>query len=112
MYVYKAILPFLSLYDAFSCKLAAYAPVLLEQKASQLRKENKLRCHDCRRIRTVFAGDDREYVSESNASEATTLTRFTSWKHILAKNIIRPLELFIGEPIIQLLGVYMAFVYV
>ena len=112
MYVYKAILPFLSLYDAFSCKPAAYAPVLLEQKASQLRKEKKLRPHDYRHIRSVFAGDDREYVPELNASDVTTLTRFTSWKHILAKNIIRPFELFIDEPIIQLLGVYMAFVYV
>lgn len=35
-----------------------------------------------------------------------------SWKHIFAKAIVRPFALFAREPIIQLLGIYMAFVYV
>lgn len=34
------------------------------------------------------------------------------WKRIFAKAIFRPFALFAREPIIQLLGVYMAFVYV
>ena len=34
-----------------------------------------------------------------------------SWKHIFAKALTRPFLLFAREPIIQLLGVYMAFIY-
>ena len=34
-----------------------------------------------------------------------------SWKAILIKALVRPFKLFICEPIVQLLGVYMAFVY-
>lgn len=32
-----------------------------------------------------------------------------TWKHILAKGLVRPFALFVREPILQLLGVYMAF---
>ena len=34
-----------------------------------------------------------------------------SWKVIFSKALVRPFKLFIFEPIVQLLGVYMAFVY-
>ena len=34
-----------------------------------------------------------------------------SWQHLLSKALIRPFELFASEPIIQLLGLYMAFIY-
>lgn len=34
-----------------------------------------------------------------------------SWKAIFSKALVRPFKLFICEPIVQLLGVYMAFVY-
>ena len=34
-----------------------------------------------------------------------------SWKKIFAKALVRPFALFAREPIIQLLGVYMAFLY-
>jgi hypothetical protein len=34
-----------------------------------------------------------------------------SWKAIFSKALVRPFKLFIFEPIVQLLGVYMAFVY-
>ena len=34
-----------------------------------------------------------------------------SWKAIFKKALVRPFKLFICEPIVQLLGVYMAFVY-
>ncbi|TFY76491.1 hypothetical protein EWM64_g7523 [Hericium alpestre] len=47
----------------------------------------------CITIRTIFEGDNRH------------------WRTILARALIRPLELFITEPIVQLFGVYMAFVY-
>lgn len=34
-----------------------------------------------------------------------------SWTAIFTKALVRPFKLFIYEPIVQLLGVYMAFVY-
>ena len=34
-----------------------------------------------------------------------------SWKTIVKKALVRPFVLFAREPIVQLLGVYMAFVY-
>jgi hypothetical protein len=34
-----------------------------------------------------------------------------SWKAIFSKALFRPFKLFICEPIVQLLGAYMAFVY-
>lgn len=38
-----------------------------------------------------------------------TFTR--SWRSIFSKALIRPFKLFFREPIIQLLGIYMAFIY-
>lgn len=46
-----------------------------------------------RHIRTPFQSDDRH------------------WKRIFAKALIRPFALFVREPIVQLLGIYMAFIY-
>ncbi|KAG1839999.1 MFS polyamine transporter [Suillus subalutaceus] len=46
-----------------------------------------------REIRTVFEGQDR------------------SWRTIMAKSLSRPFALFAHEPIVQLLGVYMAYIY-
>lgn len=34
-----------------------------------------------------------------------------SWRFIFAKALIRPFALFVREPIIQLIGIYMAFIY-
>lgn len=70
-----------------------FAPVLLERRASKLRKELALDPNNTRQIRTPFEGKNRH------------------WKEIFAKAIIRPFALFVEEPIIQLLGVYIAFVY-
>lgn len=39
------------------------------------------------------------------------LTPIPSWKHIFRKALTRPFAIFAHEPIIQVLGVYMAFVY-
>ena len=33
------------------------------------------------------------------------------WQAIMIKSLVRPFELFAQEPIIQLLGVYMAYLY-
>lgn len=46
-----------------------------------------------REIRTRFDGADRH------------------WQQIVSKALVRPFKLFYFEPIVQLLGVYMAFVY-
>jgi hypothetical protein len=34
-----------------------------------------------------------------------------SWKVMFSKALVRPFKMFIHEPIVQLLGLYMAFVY-
>ncbi|EIN05407.1 MFS general substrate transporter [Punctularia strigosozonata HHB-11173 SS5] len=84
-----------------------YVPVLLERKAAKIRKEmyghssqKKLDAEDAekvgpkrRRVRTKFEGVDR------------------TWKVIFQRALTRPFLLFAREPIIQLLGVYMAFIY-
>lgn len=72
----------------------SFAPYLLEKKAIKMRKTMDLERGPYRSVRTVFetAGD-------------------RSWKSIFAKALIRPFRLFVQEPIIQVLGIYMAFIY-
>jgi hypothetical protein len=75
-----------------------YAPVLLERKAKILRRQiaedpdsekGLMPSH----VRTVYADDSR------------------TWSNIFSKALTRPFLIFAREPIIQLLGVFMAFVY-
>ncbi|KZT25464.1 MFS polyamine transporter [Neolentinus lepideus HHB14362 ss-1] len=68
-----------------------FAPVLLERKAARMRAEAD--AEKGLNFRTAFDSEDRH------------------WKKIFAKSLSRPFVLFAREPIIQLLGVYMAFVY-
>ncbi|KAF7970479.1 hypothetical protein HWV62_23837 [Athelia sp. TMB] len=76
----------------------SFAPLLLERKATKIRK---LAASDSdekgyaryTHIRTRFQSDDRH------------------WKRLFARAILRPFALFAREPIVQLLGVYMAFIY-
>ncbi|KAI0366301.1 MFS polyamine transporter [Pilatotrama ljubarskyi] len=70
-----------------------YAPILLERKAIRIRKSMDPEKAQTREVRTVFDGADRH------------------WKNIVKKALIRPFVLFYHEPIVQLLGIYMAFVY-
>ncbi|KAI0636206.1 MFS polyamine transporter [Trametes polyzona] len=70
-----------------------FAPILLERKAEQMRKSMDPEKAQAREIRTVFDGADRH------------------WKNIVKKALTRPFVLFFREPIVQLLGIYMAFVY-
>ncbi|THH06070.1 hypothetical protein EW145_g4340 [Phellinidium pouzarii] len=70
-----------------------FAPLLLERKAYKLRKELGMAKTDKSRVTTALQDLDN------------------SWKQIMSKAIVRPFALFAHEPIIQLLGVYMAFVY-
>ncbi|KAI0051540.1 MFS polyamine transporter [Auriscalpium vulgare] len=70
-----------------------YAPVLLERKAEQIKQNMDEEKANRTHVRTVFQTPDRH------------------WKAIIGKALIRPFALFIYEPIIQVLGLYMAFVY-
>ncbi|KAI0077547.1 MFS polyamine transporter [Panus rudis PR-1116 ss-1] len=70
-----------------------FAPLLLERKANRIRKSMDPEKADGREVRTIFDGADRH------------------WKNIVAKALVRPFALFVREPIVQLLGVYMAFIY-
>ncbi|PSR70787.1 hypothetical protein PHLCEN_2v13349, partial [Hermanssonia centrifuga] len=71
------------------------SPLLMERKAARMRKEMESDPEKAtaREIRTRFDHSDRH------------------WKQIFAKSLVRPFKLFWYEPIAQLLGAYMAFVY-
>lgn len=95
-------------------KFVAFAPVLLERKADLIRKSMDPEKGAQREVRTVFDGADRQYVHHQCSILMCLLTSTPcalSWKHIFAKALVRPFKLFYREPIIQLLGLYMAFIY-
>ncbi|KII94376.1 hypothetical protein PLICRDRAFT_36640 [Plicaturopsis crispa FD-325 SS-3] len=71
-----------------------FAPTLLERKAQQIRKSMGIDKSDSSRVHTPFQGRDDFH-----------------WKAIFAKSLTRPFVLFYRELIVQLLGVYMAFIY-
>ncbi|KAJ6585510.1 MFS polyamine transporter [Mycena capillaripes] len=71
----------------------SYAPFLLEQKANQIRKSLDAEKGPVRHVRSKYASEDR------------------TWKKIIQIALTRPFVLFYYEPIVQLLGIYMAFVY-
>ncbi|KAH9476320.1 Efflux pump vrtL [Psilocybe cubensis] len=71
-----------------------FAPFILEQKAKAIRQEMEQGARAHREVRTIF---------ESAESR--------SWQRIFAKALTRPFQLFAFETIVQILGVYMAFVY-
>jgi multidrug resistance protein len=70
-----------------------YAPLLLERKAERIRRSMDTEKLPFKEIRTVFEGQDR------------------SWRTIMKKSLSRPFALFAHEPIVQLLGIYMAYLY-
>ncbi|KAF8553172.1 MFS general substrate transporter [Imleria badia] len=71
-----------------------YAPLLLERKAERIRRSTDVEKAPHREVRTIFDGkEDR------------------SWRAIMIKSLVRPFALFVQEPIIQLLGIYMAYLY-
>ncbi|THU87858.1 MFS polyamine transporter [Dendrothele bispora CBS 962.96] len=74
----------------------AYAPVLLERKAQRIRKslaDDPEKAGVNVDVRTVYDGDDR------------------TWKKIFSKALTRPFMIFTREPIAQVIGFYIAFVY-
>ncbi|KAJ8585549.1 MFS general substrate transporter [Rhizopogon salebrosus TDB-379] len=70
-----------------------FAPLLLERKAKRIRRSMDVEKAPYREIRTVFEGRDR------------------SWQTIMTEALSRPFVLFVREPIVQLLSVYMAYLY-
>ncbi|KAG2753484.1 MFS general substrate transporter [Suillus brevipes Sb2] len=70
-----------------------YAPLLLERKAERIRRTMDAEKVPYREVRTVFESQDR------------------CWRSIMAKSLRRPFVLFAHEPIVQLLGIYMAYLY-
>ena len=61
-------------------------------------------------MRTIYDGVDRKYVIQVWIRHVHLLMVFR-WSNIVRKALIRPFMLFLREPIIQLLGCHMAFVY-
>ena len=87
----------------------AYAPVLLDRKVAKIRKsmdEEKAREVE---IRLPMDAPDRQYVLLIFIVMYAYIS--ISWKAVFSKALVRPFKLFICEPIVQLLGAYMAFVY-
>ncbi|KAG2067617.1 MFS general substrate transporter [Suillus decipiens] len=70
-----------------------YAPLLLERKAERIRRSMDAEKAPYKEIRTIYDDQDR------------------SWRSIMTKSLTRPFVLFAREPILQLLGVYMAYLY-
>ncbi|KAF4605923.1 hypothetical protein EYR40_004715 [Pleurotus pulmonarius] len=70
-----------------------FAPILLEQKAKEIRTNMDLENGPYKDVRTVYDSADR------------------SWQAIMTRSLTRPFMLFFNEPILQVFGVYMAFVY-
>ncbi|KAJ3719190.1 MFS polyamine transporter [Lentinula raphanica] len=72
-----------------------FAPVLLERKAQKL------------------AQSARTDAEKGTGKVFTTIyeNESRSWKYIIQTALIRPFVMFVREPILQLLGVYMAFIY-
>ncbi|KAA1478677.1 MFS polyamine transporter [Dentipellis sp. KUC8613] len=70
-----------------------FAPLLLERKAEKILALMDQETRDRTTVRTIYEGENRD------------------WRKLLRKSLIRPVQLFIMEPIVQLFGIYMGFVY-
>ena len=62
-------------------------------------------------VRTVFESEDRQCVPEPHSHWCLRIDGRLSWKNIFANALIRPFFIFARESIVQLLGLYMAFIY-
>ena len=89
--------------------MQAYAPVLLERKAVMIRKsldEEKARGT---MILTAIDATDRQCVRLIFIAICAYFSN--SWKALFRKAVFRPFKLLTCEPIVQLLGLYLAFIY-
>src|SRR5882757_8486283 len=89
--------------------MQAYAPVLLERKAVKIRKSMDEEKANGITIRTAMDATDRQCVRLIVIAIYAYISK--SWKAVLSKALFRPFKLFIFEPIVQLLGLYLAFIY-
>ena len=89
----------------------AYPPVLLARKAKSIMKGLDAEKGPIIIVRTVYESEDRQYVPNSELRSHSLLTHHSSWKKIFGNALIRPFFLFARESIVQLLGLYMAFIY-
>ena len=89
--------------------LQAYAPVLLERKAVAIRKAMDKEKAPWLMVRIAMDAPDKRCVHLDVTSLPALMSG--SWKSIFSKALVRPFKLFIYEPIVQLLGLYTAFVY-
>ncbi|KAJ7643651.1 MFS general substrate transporter [Roridomyces roridus] len=71
----------------------SYAPFLLEQKAKRIRKSIDSEKGPVRIVKSKLATDDR------------------TWKNVIKIALTRPFVLFYYEPIVQLLAIYMSYLY-
>ncbi|KAJ7306800.1 MFS polyamine transporter [Mycena albidolilacea] len=71
----------------------SYAPIILEKKANEIRRSLDSETGPVPNIRSKFATKER------------------TWQRIMKIALTRPFAIFYHEPIVQLLGAYMAFVY-
>ncbi|TFK33169.1 major facilitator superfamily domain-containing protein [Crucibulum laeve] len=76
----------------FGLVFLPFAPVLLKHKAEKMVKQMDLKNGPYKRVVTIYQRD-------------------RSWKTVMKTALYRPFLMFAVEPIIQLLGLYMAFVY-
>ncbi|THH30533.1 hypothetical protein EUX98_g3669 [Antrodiella citrinella] len=70
-----------------------YAPVLLARRANRIRKSTDNEKDSPRDVQTIYDGPNRQ------------------WQNLIKIALVRPFVLFYREPIMQVLGVYMAFIY-
>ena len=93
----------------------AFPPVLLERKAAAIRKGIDLEKGNYKEVRTIYDGADRQYVFCKQSPQTTFVLMLMylhySWKNILQKALLRPFMLLTHEPIIQVMALYMSFVY-
>ncbi|KAF9010981.1 MFS polyamine transporter [Hymenopellis radicata] len=75
----------------------SYAPLLLDRKAAQ--------------IRASRAADPEKGGTHVNVHTVFEKSEPRTWQHIFSKALVRPFVIFVREPIIQVVGLYMAFVY-
>ncbi|KDR79428.1 hypothetical protein GALMADRAFT_117698 [Galerina marginata CBS 339.88] len=71
-----------------------YAPYLLEQKAKKIDMNLDVENSPKKIVRTVYESQE-----------------VRSWQNIFARALTRPFQLFAREAIVQILGIYMAFIY-
>lgn len=87
----------------------AYPPVLLERKAVAMRKSMDEEKAPGVPVRISMGTTDRQCVDHIFMPSHTYIPG--SWRATISKGLTRPFKLLICEPIVQLLGLYMAYVY-